>query len=107
MGVSKWAWLALGLRSQGRRKVVSTVVSKQSSPDPDVSFLRAPVTADRIWAALSGEATERVVRRPGTSLISPHVQPSQRGCKRCALFRNKAGAHRLEFQKGQAREEWL
>lgn len=47
--------------------MVSTVVSKQGRPEG--SFLNAPVTAWRIRAALSGETTERVVRKLGTLAI--------------------------------------
>lgn len=47
--------------------MVSTVLSKHSRPDG--SFLSAPVTADRIWAALSGAATERVVLILGRTAI--------------------------------------
>ena len=59
--------LAWGFRSHGNRKVVSTVLSKHSKPQE--SFLNAPVTADRIWAALSGEATDRVVLILGRTAI--------------------------------------
>lgn len=61
--------LTLGLRSHGKIKVVSTVVSKQKRPEVP-SFFRAPVTADRICAALSGETTERLVCSRGRTAIS-------------------------------------
>lgn len=71
------------MRSHGRRKVVSTVFSKQGIPE--ASLFSAPVTADRIRAALSGEMTESVGRKVGIGTLAIVMNERGGGVEVCLL----------------------